>query len=176
MVEDPVSDKRLALVFPDLALRWKAIRIVMWDRHELQIRVTSGYRSYEAQLDLYSRGRKQHPSGEWYVAEKKKVVTNAQAGESYHNFGLALDSCFMGDDPFLEKRKNGAELWNIFGSVCKELELTWGGEWKKFPDRPHVEMTYGLSLANARTLHKQKGIQGIFAYCDNATLCGGKYV
>lgn len=176
MEADPVSEKRLAQVYKDLSLRWQAVRLVMWETHQLQLRITSGFRSYQSQLDLYSQGRKKGPSGQWYVAEKKKLVTNAKPGESYHNFGLAIDSCFMGDDPFLEKRKDGSDLWQEYGRMCKEVELIWGGDWQSFPDRPHCEMTYGLSLAKARILHEQKGLQGIFAYCDNSTLCGGKYV
>jgi peptidoglycan L-alanyl-D-glutamate endopeptidase CwlK len=43
--------------------------------------LTSGYRSKKEQNELYAQGR----------SKPGQVVTNAKAGQSYHNYGLAVD-------------------------------------------------------------------------------------
>jgi peptidoglycan L-alanyl-D-glutamate endopeptidase CwlK len=174
MIPDPVSDKKLTFVYPDLSHRWQAVRQVMWNNFELQIRVTCSYRTYQDQMAIYAQGRRKGPSGAWYIEEPKKIVTHARPGESFHNFGLAIDSCFMGDDPYLEKHEFGKDMWRAFGKTGKNIDLTWGGDFKSFPDQPHLEMSYGLSLGNAQTLFNNGGIKAIFNYCDNASMCGGE--
>jgi len=88
--------------------------------------LTAGLRTPEEQHHLYMKGRKgaQGP--------KEKIVTNAQAGESWHNWGRAFDVAFQGKDPFSESHP-----WGELGACGTSLGLTWGGNWQKFPDRPH---------------------------------------
>ena len=33
--------------------------------------------------------------------------------------------------------------WKIVKKVCQEFGLEWGGDWKSFPDKPHVQYTEG---------------------------------
>lgn len=169
---DPVSDKKLEYVYPELALRWRAVRVAMWNAHNLQIRVTAGTRSYMNQNELYAIGRKKEHN-EWKIVEPRKVITNAQGGFSYHNFGLAVDSCFMGDDPYLERRskKDQELLWKDFGTMARGVGMVWGGDFKSIPDRPHCELPY-LSLAKCRDIFNTQGIIGIFKACKEAENCG----
>lgn len=169
MIEDPGTDQKLSLVFPDIAERWKKVRQSIWDEHGLQIRVTEAYRSYAEQWALYGIGRKKSPSGVWTVVDPKKIVTNARGGESFHQFALALDSCFIGDDPFLEKMPEvlSEQLWTAYGKLCESNGLEWGGDWKsKFKDRPHCQLTYGLTLHAAQLLYENSGLHGIFDHCQ----------
>jgi peptidoglycan L-alanyl-D-glutamate endopeptidase CwlK len=107
----------------------------------IHIKCTCGYRSYAEQNALYAKGRtKQGPK-----------VTNARGGYSWHNFRLAADFVFL---------KNGGITydgpWEKFGAAAKECGLEWGGSWKKFPDRPHVQWTRGKTLAQMRAAVKSK--------------------
>lgn len=98
--------------------------------------ITSTYRDNEKQTQLYNQGRNGNPG---------KIVTNAKAGQSIHNYRLAFDFCPM---------INGQAAWQdtlLFikcGSIGKSLGLIWGGDFKSIKDIPHFEYTNGLSLAD----------------------------
>lgn len=62
---------------------------------EITILITDEYRSIEEQDKLYDKGRN----------SPGKVVTHLKGGESYHNFGLAVD--------FALKLENGNVIWDI---------------------------------------------------------------
>ncbi|GAE48390.1 phage endolysin [Mesobacillus boroniphilus JCM 21738] len=47
----------------------------------IKVLVTDGFRSFEEQNQLYEKGR----------SREGQIVTHAKGGESYHNFGLAID-------------------------------------------------------------------------------------
>jgi peptidoglycan L-alanyl-D-glutamate endopeptidase CwlK len=81
--------------------------------------------------------------------------TNAKAGQSYHNFGLAVD-CYVGLRDGLGKKflvPYTPDLWGVtteaqadylrMGEAGEKLGLRWGGRWPK-PDRPHFQLTVGL--------------------------------
>lgn len=95
------------------------------------VRLVEGYRSFERQTELYDQGR----------TTSGAIVTNAKAGESFHNYGVAVDFVF---------RKEGynatIELWELLGVVGKSQGFEWGGDWKGFTDRPHFQLTLGYSL------------------------------
>ena len=83
------------------------------------IRVHSVYRSWAEQNALYNRGG----------------VTNAQGGQSWHNYGVAADIIFYNANgqPSWSNNYN----WNRNGQAGTNHGLTWGGNWANFVDRPH---------------------------------------
>ena len=89
-----------------------------------------GLRTYQEQDALYAQGR---------TVKGKLIVTNAKGGQSYHNFGLAVDYVF--------KDRYGNWTWqgqyNIIGEIAKECGLEWGGGWASFKDIPHIQNSYG---------------------------------
>lgn len=95
------------------------------------VRIVEGYRSFERQTELYSQGR----------TTEGAIVTNAKAGESYHNYGVAVDFVFR-----TEGYDASIELWELLGSVGKSQGFEWGGDWEGFIDRPHFQLTLGYSL------------------------------
>jgi len=101
----------------------------------IRVVLTWGYRSIESQNGLYAKGRTAPGS----------IVTNARGGYSWHNFGLAADYAFVIDG---KVTWNGP--WDVFGKVARQCELEWGGDWKRFTDRPHVQCTRGKTLAQMR--------------------------
>lgn len=106
------------------------------------IRFTEGFRSFEEQDALYEQGR----------SEPGNIVTYAKGGESYHNYGLAVDYAVEtgnGDVTWnLEYDGNGNSKpdWFEVGDMAKEFGFTWGGDWEDFKDYPHLQMNFGLSL------------------------------
>ena len=109
---------------------------------EIAILITDDYRSFEEQDRLYDKGRR----------TPGNVVTHAEGGESYHNFGLAVD--------FALQLKNGNVVWDIeydgngngqsdwfeVAEIAKELGFQWGGDWRGFKDYPHLQMDFGLTI------------------------------
>lgn len=101
----------------------------------IRVKLTCGYRSHEEQNRLYARGR----------TAPGTVVTNARGGYSWHNYGLAADYAFV-----VGGRLTWEGPWSIFGCIARECGLEWGGDWKKFSDRPHVQWRKGRTLAQMR--------------------------
>ncbi|UPK44016.1 M15 family metallopeptidase [Paenibacillus pabuli] len=111
-------------------------------RRGIEIVITHGFRSIEEQDALYNQGR----------SIAGNIVTNAKGGESYHNYGLAIDFALRtpeGDvvwDMERDDNGNGKADWLEVVELAKELGFTWGGDWANFPDYPHLQMDFGLSI------------------------------
>jgi len=120
---DSVSESRLSQVHPDLGAK---IRIM---NQTVPIRVTQGFRSYTEQDALYQQGR----------SLPGKVVTNARPGESWHNFGLAVDVVPMTElGPDWNKSH---PVWLELLRLGESLGLVEGATWRSFPDWPHFQWT-----------------------------------
>ena len=100
----------------------------------IDLLVTSTYRDHESQTALYNQGR----------TTPGKVVTNAKAGQSWHNHRCALDVV-----PLV----NGKAIWNDnvvwmqIGKIGESCGLEWAGNWKTFKEFPHFQYTGGLTMA-----------------------------
>ncbi|WP_405154591.1 M15 family metallopeptidase [Paenibacillus sp. FSL K6-0108] len=111
-------------------------------RRGIEIVITHDFRSIEEQDALYNQGR----------SIAGNIVTNAKGGESYHNYGLAIDFALRtpeGDvvwDMERDVNGNGKADWLEVVELAKELGFTWGGDWANFPDYPHLQMDFGLSI------------------------------
>lgn len=121
-----VSTDRMVNVHPYLITNVRVIIRQLYDEG-LHFAVFMGYRSLEVQDALYSQGRfpldvvnakrKQAGLGSIDVISNKKKVTNARAGQSWHNYGLA---CFSKDTEVLTD-----EGWKFFSDLTqKELVLS----------------------------------------------------
>ncbi len=92
---------------------------------DIEIRITSGTRTYDEQNALYEQGR----------SKPGRIVTNARAGYSNHNFGLAIDvTVFQDGKPVWESPQ-----YKTLGNLGKALGFAWGGDWQ-FQDEPHFEL------------------------------------
>jgi len=101
----------------------------------LNFKITSGRRTFAEQDRLYRQGR----------SLPGPRITNARAGQSWHNYGVAYDiTLFSGKNPIWESPK-----YTRAGEIGEELGLEWGGRWK-FVDKPHFQRKLGLTLAQAR--------------------------
>lgn len=106
--------------------------------------LTDGYRSAEEQDRLYEKGR----------SSGGNIVTYAKGGESYHNFGLAVDFALKtpsGEviwDMEYDGNNNGKADWTEVVEMAKALGFEWGGDWVNFQDFPHLQMDFGLTIAD----------------------------
>ncbi|CAK6472693.1 hypothetical protein BFRIG_01889 [Peribacillus frigoritolerans] len=112
----------------------------------IYVQINAGYRSMEEQATLYGQSRLYSYNGKDYSNLAKPKVTNAKPGQSFHNFGLAVDY-------FLVTEDGKTALWTVntkwkrVAAIGKELGFKWGGDWSGFKDYPHLEMTGGLSYS-----------------------------
>ena len=93
-------------------------------RSGLDVFVTETRRSFDRQLALYALGRSQ----------PGRIVSYSKAGTGKHEFGLAFDVAFHGDELYPKDTKKWARL----GSIGESFGLTWGGRWKGV-DSVHFE-------------------------------------
>lgn len=132
---DMVNSKKLDDLIPVVhskALQW----LKECDKQGHDVLVTSTYRDFESQNALYAQGR----------TKPGKKVTNAKAGQSFHNYGVAID--FV---PII----NGKPDWNNIDNfkkiadIAKKFGFEWAGDWKgRFIEYAHIQYTNGLNLSD----------------------------
>lgn len=112
-------------------------------KHGLYFKVVSTYRSLEEQTKLYNRPfDKIDNDKDGKVDEADEKVTNAKAGQSFHNWKCAYDIA-----PLVKGKVVYDEaIMFAIGYYGQKVGLTWGGEFKKFPDYPHFELTLGYTF------------------------------
>lgn len=91
--------------------------------------VTDGRRTMAEQRKLYNQGR----------TTKGKVVTNAQAGSSAHNFGYAADLAPLATDGKTIDWNAPKEIWKRMADIAIEMGLTAGFYFHTIFDAPHIE-------------------------------------
>jgi peptidoglycan LD-endopeptidase CwlK len=123
-----------------------------------------GLRTFECQDELYAQGR----------TLPGKIVTNARGGDSLHNYGLAADFVLDGVpekpgiqwswDTKADFNADGRNDWMQMGEIAESSGLEWGGRWKRLPDLPHVQNTYGLTLAEIKEIYRSgHGIKAVWS-------------
>lgn len=116
----------------------------------VDMRVTDGFRSFQEQDGLYEQGR----------TRPGNRVTNARGGQSWHNYGVAMDSTFQDPNGTPHWREDGdyARLWQRYGEVGQRHGLYWGGNFRNV-DNPHHEYHPNDGAGGARnhepTLRRQ---------------------
>ncbi|RWZ59032.1 peptidase [Halobacillus fulvus] len=102
------------------------------------VQISSGYRSLSEQARLYGQGRPNYYwRGKKYGAPGN-IVTKAKPGQSVHNSGRAIDFFLVSPDGRTALWQVD-EKWRKVAAIGKRLGFRWGGDWKSFPDYPHLE-------------------------------------
>lgn len=101
----------------------------------IDVLITSTLRDAEAQTALYAQGR----------TVPGHIVTNAKAGQSWHNWACAFD--FV---PIVNGKAqwDDAKTFDRCGVIAESVGLEWAGRWKKFVEKAHCQYTGGLTLAD----------------------------
>lgn len=114
---------------------------------KMSVGVHCGYRSFKEQDALFNK------------LVNGKRVTKARGGLSWHNYGVAADVVFLENGKWSWAEKHD---WKKLGDLGKSVGLEWGGDWKSFPDRPHFQLTNGLSIREALRLHNKYGLEHVW--------------
>lgn len=108
----------------------------------IQILISDDFRSVQHQNELYEKGR----------SIEGGIVTYARGGESYHNYGLAIDFALKNRDGTIsydlqrDNNGNGEADWFEVVRIGKDLGFSSGADWPRFKDYPHLEYTFDLSI------------------------------
>jgi len=112
----------------DVAFRQRLLTVfkLMREQHGYDMVLLEGYRSPERQAALRSMG---------------EHVTGADAGMSYHQYGLAADSAFLRDGQLVISERDPWVMqgYRLYGDLATAAGLTWGGDWR-MRDFGHVEL------------------------------------
>ncbi|ELP1878973.1 M15 family metallopeptidase [Vibrio vulnificus] len=130
---DVITDNRIATLHSYVRSPAAAFINAVEEELGIALRITQALRTVEEQDKLYAKGR----------TTEGKIVTNVKGGYSYHNYGLAIDVVEIKD-----RKVNWNPDWNAIGKIGVSYGFEWGGNWKSFVDKPHFQMTFGLSIAD----------------------------
>lgn len=159
---DVVSIQRINTAHPKL--RAELAKIYYEANNKLgksRLRFSYVFRTFKEQTELFAIGRT--------TGKKGAIVTNAKAGQSMHNYGLAVDIVLLIDkdgDGKLEtaswdihKDWDGDMIadWKEVVQVFKKYGWEYGGDWR-FKDFPHFEKTFGKSWKELKSLHDAKKV------------------
>lgn len=154
MKDEKVSLPRIMLLHP-------AIRNIVIAKIEeaeqviepnLAIRVVQGLRDIEEQNAIFNQPHDgKDNDGDGKIDEADEFVSKAKGGQSYHNYGLAIDICWLFLQPDGTYKYDDKKSWAQGGNfrkvinIFKEAGFTWGGDFKSIPDGPHFEKTFGYN-------------------------------
>ena len=142
---DNITIKRIETIHPDLREELKEIYEDILQRG-VGVRFAQVFRTFAQQAALYAKGR----------TAPGRRVTNARAGQSYHNYGLAVDIVLLlpggkvSWDMSLDSDGDSIRDWDEIVHVFKGYGWKWGGDWTRFKDYPHFEKSFGFSVAALR--------------------------
>ena len=147
---DSRSESNLETLLPicqKLIRRWFLERVKGWaEMHDVVVKIICGTRTWAEQNDLYAQGR----------TKSGNKVTNAKAGYSFHNFGVAFDiGIFDAKGKYLTSDALYDKLFNDCGSPdC----FDWGGNFKSLHDAPHYQYNeFGDTSSKIRKRFLAKG-------------------
>jgi peptidoglycan L-alanyl-D-glutamate endopeptidase CwlK len=128
---DAISETRLALVHPLLADKVRAMADAL-AAQGIVIRVVQGLRTFAEQNRLYNQGR----------TTPGEKVTNAIAGQSWHNYGFAVDCIpgLRGDDAWAPNWDAEHPDFQAMIEAGIAQGLVSGAKWIHMPDKPHFQL------------------------------------
>ena len=148
---DSASETRLALVCPALSDKIHQLADEVAD-DGIFFHVTQGLRTWAEQDALYQQGR----------TLPGAIVTDAPAGSSWHNYGLAVDVVPM--DP-LPDWNASHPIWRRLIAAGEALGLYSGDEFRTFKDEPHFQLTGTFPVSpndEVRQLFEQDGMEAVW--------------
>lgn len=139
-----INSREVKELHPEVQKRLLAFR-GRCSQEGIDLLVISTYRDFESQNALYEQGR----------TTPGHIVTNAKAGDSYHNWRCAFDAVPLvtGKPLWQVFLKDGTmhPMWKRVGEIAAECGLEWAGTWKSFKEYDHFQYTAGLTLADFKS-------------------------
>lgn len=142
---------------------------------ETPIFLFEGMRSNARQAELFAMGRTTpstspchhdgatHPVGSCPVHPLGATVTNAPPGSSFHNYGIGSDVVFDADPAKAGPQWTWKGPFDQLGRFAQSMGLEWAGAWNHFPEKDHLQKTYGLTINEAQELFRVGGLQNVWA-------------
>lgn len=120
-----LADRRWEQMDPEFVQRLLWVFRIMKEEHGYEMALLEGWRSPERQNQLAAKGAH---------------VTQATAGQSYHQWGVAADCAFLRQGRLVISERDpwAMEGYRRYGEVAERVGLTWGGRWQML-DLGHVE-------------------------------------
>lgn len=144
---DPQSNLRLSQINPALAILITRLAEFL-EQNKIVIRVTQGLRTWAEQDALYAQGR----------TLPGHIVTQAKGGQSWHNYGCAVDLVPMNPTPDWNVDHDD---WKKMLQIGLALGLTEGAGWCH-PDNPHFQIQGRFPMnapnAEARQIYQNEGM------------------
>jgi peptidoglycan L-alanyl-D-glutamate endopeptidase CwlK len=158
---DQITLARIELLHPSIRSEVREIyaEICKALTGKVRCRFSHTFRTFKEQKDLYAIGRN---------GDRRRRITNAKPGLSYHNYGLAIDIVLLIDnngdgiyeqaswDTLADFDKDKMSDWSEIVTIFKSYGWAWGGDWNRFKDEPHFEKTFGYSVRQLLTRHTAK--------------------
>jgi peptidoglycan L-alanyl-D-glutamate endopeptidase CwlK len=161
MKPDKVTLDKIDLLHPLLREEAKQIISELDERlnGRVRVRFTHTLRTFAEQDALYAQGR----------TTAGKIVTFAKGGDSWHNYGMAIDICLL-----LDKDNNGTyetASWDFFKDEDKDGQIDfeeidfvfkkygWVGLYRANGQRwdfPHFQKTLGFTMSEVKKMHAEK--------------------
>ncbi len=120
-----------------------------------------GLRSWARQEYLYAQGR----------TRPGVIVTNAKPGQSFHFYGMAADYVLDGisDKPGIQWSwdMRDQKSWKAMADLAVSIGLEAALYWKTFPECPHVQHRFGLTILAAQDLYRHGGLETVWQAATN---------
>lgn len=128
-MKSQITTERIALLHPKVIDLFTGFINDAETETGLTFLCVQGLRTFAQQQALYNQGR----------TTAGNIVTKAKAGQSYHNYGLAIDIVpYNYDGVTLNWEYNFSHLM----PMATKYDITWGGFFPS-PDRDHFENKFG---------------------------------
>lgn len=100
----------------------------------------------------------------WRTPQRQRAlfeqgITKADAWDSWHQYGLAVDLVFDNDDSKRGIQDPYKGDFYLLGGLSIKEGLSWGGEWG---DLVHFQMTADISIGTAKNLYAELGLLGLW--------------
>lgn len=138
------------------------------EANKIKIIITQTLRTADEQSAYYARGRRPLAVVNALYAkaglapisarENKSIVTKAATiANSFHGYGLAIDFAVMNPDgktvlwdPNKDLDGDGVSEYREVAKLAESLGFEAGINWSSMPDAPHLQMRFGLTLADLK--------------------------
>jgi peptidoglycan L-alanyl-D-glutamate endopeptidase CwlK len=167
-MEDKITLERIKLLHPKVRAEVEHIyraQIVPALSGRALCRFTYTLRTFDEQAALFAQGRTRKFDSN---GNRLGIVTQANAGQSIHNYGLALDIVLLVDsnndkrhesisyNTVLDYDGDKKSDWMEVTNILKRNGWEWGGDWKRFKDEPHFEKNFGLTWRQLKAKYDKK--------------------
>lgn len=142
---DHYTNTRIEQIHPEIRQDVAKAINELNEQHGLKVRIgKEPYRSFNKQNELYAQGR----------SKPGEKVTWVKGGESWHNYGLAVDLYIIEDGEV----DYSMSKYRTVANVMKKHGFQWGYDlWGK--DKPHFHQTFGRQLEALKAEKQETGVK-----------------